>query len=64
MLYRRWIRVLNEDGPIEIHVSEVHSGARGIYNSIEEHELDGQLWTRLFGNSHIAVMDDVLPKIT
>ena len=25
-----------EDGSIEIHDSEVHSGARGIYNSIEE----------------------------
>ncbi len=36
---------------IEIHDSEVHSGKRGIYNSIEYfslYELDGQLWTRLF----------------
>ncbi len=60
--YRRWTRVLmrkREDGSIETNDSEVHSGARGIYNSIgRTYELDGQLWTRLFRASHIAVMDD------
>ncbi len=47
----------------QIHDSEVHSGVRGIYNSIEE-------TVNWMGNQdpiirlHIAVMDDVLPKIT
>ncbi len=35
-----------------------------VYSSEEPLELDGQLWTRLFEATHIAVMDDVLPKIT
>ncbi len=54
-----------EDGSIEIHDSEVHSGARGIINVIEELIWTG--WATMgpdYLASHIAVMDDVLPKIT
>ncbi len=52
-----------EDSSIEIHDSEVHSGARRVYNGIEElMNWMGNYGPDYLGFSHIAVMDDVLPK--
>ncbi len=34
----------------------IHSGKKEVYNSIEEHELDGQLWTKNYLGFSCAVM--------